>query len=462
VPSEAGYGLTFFRENRWNSGRYRPSIDDACGARGTRRSLRLDVERGQFYFYVASDDRRRFIEAARGANRMSFYLKLPPGWGAAAGRYYNLNVGTYLRDRRVFHGEPESGNNHHYFQIFATPDGGWLHVVLGESPSHQRDVYGLDPAKTSWRPGIARFYDALTRFYVCGVPDRKKGVPFEPAGGPYTAWFDELSFFYEDERVVAFPEYSARAGAPGDEVVHRIRVTNTHPGEPRRFAYEVTSAANDAWPVRPVLRDLEGRAVSSTPLLGPGESDTVLLIERVPRPARGAAPVRPHRTSVLAYQVEPPPAPADPRVENRSIFAERGPETTPAAGTLCVTSVEPAAGGAAAAGGPVPISSPGAVAGLSARADAPSRVELRFEAPQPQAFAYDVRIALAPIVTEADFERAMPLPGAPTPGAPGAAETMLVSGLEPGRTYSLAIRAEDAAGRRSPIAAASVATPLPR
>jgi hypothetical protein len=167
-----------------------------------------------------------------------------------------------------------------------------------------------------------------------------------------------------------------------------------------------------------------------------------MLVERVPV---GAPPgAKPRRTSVLAYQVEPPVAPADARVQNRSIRAERGDQTTPAAGCLCVTEV----------GDPLPLPMVPCIsaASLGVRPLAPSRVEVAFEAPAPRAFAYDVRVALAPIATDADFARAMPLPGAPTPAAPGEREVMTVSGLEPGKRYSIAVRAEDAAGKRAPLA----------
>src|SRR5207244_3759239 len=85
-------------------------------------------------------------------------------------------------------------------------------------------------------------------------------------------------------------------------------------------------------------------------------SDVVFLLESVP----AAPPQKPHVTSVLAYQVEPPPAPADARVENRSIWKERGDATTPAAGALCVTEASEAE--------EAPAGAPARVADLVARA----------------------------------------------------------------------------------------------
>ena len=48
---------------------------------GTRRSLRMDVQKGQVYFYFLSDDRVRYVPGVRGANRLSFWSKAPAGWG---------------------------------------------------------------------------------------------------------------------------------------------------------------------------------------------------------------------------------------------------------------------------------------------------------------------------------------------------------------------------------------------
>jgi hypothetical protein len=445
------WGLQFFVANQYNSGVYTWAIDDTTGANGTRRSLRLDVQQGQFYFYWLSNDRRLWLDAARGQNRMSFWLKLPRGWGAGVDRYQNFNVGTYLRDRRVpGPGQVESKNNHHYFQLFLVPDGEWMHVVVGDSPHHQRSMPQIDPAKTSWRPDIPRFYDALTRFYICGAPN--KGA--DPLPGAYQAWFDELSFYYEDERVVCHPEYSIRHGEPGKLVYHPLRVTNTHPTEKRRFAYSLTSNEDRAWPVdAALLRDANGNGrrdggedwtVLQSPLLAPGESDHLLLVERVPQVASASAR---RRTNFLAYQVEPPVKPVDPRVQNRSIHGARGEQTTPSAGCLCVTEV-----GAVAAGD----TRPARIADLAARALSPSTAELTWTAPGPvPGFAYDVRVALAPIETAEEFARAMPLPDAPAPGVPGVAETMTVSGLRPDLTYYFTVVTEDAAGNRSAPAAST-------
>ncbi len=155
-----------------------------------------------------------------------------------------------------------------------------------------RDALKWDPAETSWRPEIARFYDALTRFYICGVPARDPA--YSPFPRLYAAWFDEISFYYEDERLEMHPEYSLRRGRPGEEVAHWIRVTNTHPTETRRFAYGVSPRKDGGRPRGPAPRlvDREGRAVTRSPPLAPGRATrrrSWKQCRRAPRPGTARA-----------------------------------------------------------------------------------------------------------------------------------------------------------------------------
>ncbi len=57
---------------------------------------------------------------------------------------------------------------------------------------------------------------------------------------------------------------------------------------------------------------------------------------------------------------------------------------------------------------------------------------------------YEIRYARAPILTEADWEAAIPLPGVPAPGPAGSAESCVVVGLEDdGAPYYFCVRAAD-------------------
>ena len=58
------------------------------------------------------------------------------------------------------------------------------------------------------------------------------------------------------------------------------------------------------------------------------------------------------------------------------------------------------------------------------------------------AASYDIRYSLA-MITEANWQNATQVTGEPTPGAPGTAEQMTMSGLQPGETYYFAVKVLD-------------------
>ena len=62
---------------------------------------------------------------------------------------------------------------------------------------------------------------------------------------------------------------------------------------------------------------------------------------------------------------------------------------------------------------------------------------------------YDVRYAMSPILTEADWAAATDAVGEPAPSAPGSTETFTVTGLTPDTTYWFAVKAEDDVGKLS-------------
>lgn len=74
------------------------------------------------------------------------------------------------------------------------------------------------------------------------------------------------------------------------------------------------------------------------------------------------------------------------------------------------------------------------------------------------ATSYDVRSAPTPITTEAAFQAATSLGGAPIPRASGTAESFLVTNLTPGTTYFFAMKVIDNMGNASPLSNAASAT----
>lgn len=76
------------------------------------------------------------------------------------------------------------------------------------------------------------------------------------------------------------------------------------------------------------------------------------------------------------------------------------------------------------------------------------------------ASAFDVRYVAASGLLEAAWAAATTVSGEPTPGQPGTAHSMTITGLNNGTQYAFAIKADDAAGNHSTISTAATATPV--
>jgi len=72
------------------------------------------------------------------------------------------------------------------------------------------------------------------------------------------------------------------------------------------------------------------------------------------------------------------------------------------------------------------------------------------------AAAYDIRYSASGTITEADWASATQASGEPAPTAAGTSQTMTVSGLTPGTTYSFAMKTSDEAGNTSAISNVAV------
>ncbi|MBI3330703.1 MAG: hypothetical protein HYZ96_01165 [Candidatus Omnitrophica bacterium] len=109
---------------------------------------------------------------------------------------------------------------------------------------------------------------------------------------------------------------------------------------------------------------------------------------------------------------------------------------------------------------------PAPVNNLAAQPAGLSRIGLTWTATgddglQGTATSYDVRFALAPILTDADFQAATQVPGEPAPHPSGQAEQMTVTGLVPGTTYHFAMKVADNMGNVSLRSNPASATPSP-
>jgi len=84
-------------------------------------------------------------------------------------------------------------------------------------------------------------------------------------------------------------------------------------------------------------------------------------------------------------------------------------------------------------------------------APTPGEAALHWESAGDDVFRYLIRYADTPILTEADFERAVPVQPAGLPRIYGSMTGYDVGGLVPGKTIHFAVKAEDGAGNRSAL-----------
>lgn len=106
---------------------------------------------------------------------------------------------------------------------------------------------------------------------------------------------------------------------------------------------------------------------------------------------------------------------------------------------------------------------PLAIGNLVVVSTSPSTMTLQWAAPADAptgglVSAYDVRMSTSAITDLGTFGAATAVSGAPAPGAPGAFQSVSVSGLNSGTQYWYAVRSRDAAGNWSPLSNVVVQT----
>jgi hypothetical protein len=206
VPPE----MLFFVNNQYNGGKYTWSVDATRGANGTRKSLKFHVTSGSPYFYwdAHAVGGPRYLSLGKNVNRLSFFTKLPVGWGQHSNAYNNLEVGWYLTNDPS---QNETDNAHYYTQVFLVPGSDWVHVLVGENYSWQRDQSkssngnGFDP-RGNWQTAFGSFWGKLDRFYITGAPNTP-GTELAPTR-PYDMWFDEMALVHQDELIRASKTYA--------------------------------------------------------------------------------------------------------------------------------------------------------------------------------------------------------------------------------------------------------------
>src|SRR5262249_23203924 len=137
-----------------------------------------------------------------GANRMSFYVKLPTifdqGIGGRVGvpgaQDYNFIVGTYPIDPATQDSRPRNEDTH-YYHYMAMNGGGWVHVLADQHPQHERGQQedpGFNPTNTErFRQrfgGRYNYFDGFASFYLQGLDYLRRPTP-------WSVNIDEIEFY---------------------------------------------------------------------------------------------------------------------------------------------------------------------------------------------------------------------------------------------------------------------------
>lgn len=465
-PKPDGYGWQITS----NAGQFTWAIDATQGANGSAKSMALtSTSTVPYWYYINGNSKDTYILQGydKPLNRMEYYIKLPQNWMRdtylLTDRDYataNWNIGTYQRDPNQTLSAGTStetyGWHFYYSIIYNMYDTSWVRVQLNQWPQHMRNLHG-SPSAYPCKPQGDMFSN-WTRGYFCGVPyTTDPGV-----GYPYSMWFDQWSFYYENEYVTISPESGDSEGTAGSALGYPIVVANTHPTETREFGLfmsnELFRAANYwTYNVR-LYADTNGDGIhqsnetsqpTTTGTLQPGGKWRGVLVVTIPTSGTGAEIGALVQTNLTAWQKTPAYQGLDPHISKSRIkvggVAQDDPAAvlhgTPCAGTTIFTRT-------VAAPAPADATPPAAIDDLCLVANGSHDAKFRWTAVgdndrQGVAFAYEARYSTSPI-TAATWNSCTELTGEPDVYPSGTVQTWWMPPvLQPGTTYYLAIKVFD-------------------
>jgi len=158
---------------------------DELGAAKTNSCQKSVVSSNNYVVtYIANANAKVLIPQAYGANRCSFYIKIPADYPLAADA--NLHFGTYTR--HPIDGSPYQNGSHYYHYLNIPGSIHWSKVICNQHPQHQVGVSvdpGVNPTSPSWN-----YYDGFTRFYFEAKP-----IETSPVSLPANWYADEIQFY---------------------------------------------------------------------------------------------------------------------------------------------------------------------------------------------------------------------------------------------------------------------------
>ena len=130
------------------------------------------------------------FEQARGMNRLSLYVKMPPSV---------KNDGTpphAPQPRTTLTIGPYNRTGGHWYHNYYNQGGGWTHILVDGHPNHNNAFHNAEsypyPSR-SLRDMGTEYFDTLHAFYLTFHPYEGLAVP------PYTIRVDEIRFFHDPE-----------------------------------------------------------------------------------------------------------------------------------------------------------------------------------------------------------------------------------------------------------------------
>ena len=336
-PLPTGYGW----QKSTNAGQYTWAVDPTQGANGTGKSMKVTCQTTvPYWWYINPNSRDTYILGGydKPLNRMEYYIKLPQDWrrtaytlpDPATYAYQNWNVGTYQRDPNQTLSTSTSTETygwHFYYQIiYNMYDASWVRVQLNQWPQHMRADH-KNPGAYPCKPQ-GDLFNNWTRAYFTGTDyTSDPGVGF-----PYDMWFDQWSYYYENEFVTMNPEYGEKEGTPGSVVSWPVTVGNTHSSETREFGLflssELFGGANYWTYGIHLYADTNGDGIhqagetsepATTGTLQPGGRWHGVLVVTIPASGAGSETGAYVQTALVAWQKTPAYAGLDPHVSRGRI-----------------------------------------------------------------------------------------------------------------------------------------------
>lgn len=175
--------------------------EQTCGSKITTLSEAMlnpedicDSAGGGFNYWFKNDDRSEGIPNAQGANRLSFYTKIPEGHvvkrhHSGEPENYTLHFGTYTRDPSKSYDSSSNLGNHFYHWININGSNKyWTKIIIDEHPQHEVGHSGEDPGDNPTAPSF-NYIEGLTRFYF-----KSKEQIFQ---NPWSVSIDEFKIYYD-------------------------------------------------------------------------------------------------------------------------------------------------------------------------------------------------------------------------------------------------------------------------